>query len=139
MIHLVYVSAASRAMSDEDLASLLEQSRARNQKQQVTGMLLYAEGRYFQLLEGEESDVKEIYESVARDSRNKWNIVLLEEEIEARTFPDWSMGFKHLSGDEIASAEGFTDFLVSETTPEYFKGKTDLALQLLFQFKGANT
>lgn len=138
MIHMVYVSSASRDMGEEDLVSLLEQSRIRNKKQSVTGMLLYAEKMFFQLLEGEKSDVDDIYEDVVRDNRNKWNIVLLEEEISKRTFPDWSMGFKHLSGKEVSSIGGFTDFLDQEVNPEYFKGKSDLALKLLHQFKDKN-
>lgn len=139
MIHLVYVSYASHKMSEEDLVALLEQSRSRNAKQAVTGMLLYVEGMFFQLLEGEEKDVKEIYEAVARDDRNKWNIVLLEEKIDERTFPDWSMGFKQLSGNDLSTMEGFSDFLASENHPDFFKGKSDAALNLLHQFKQNNT
>ena len=44
MIRLIYVSSATRDLSEQDLVSLLEQAHERNTKQNVTGMLLYAEG-----------------------------------------------------------------------------------------------
>jgi len=76
MIHLIYVSSASQEMSEENLLFLLEQSRSRNKRQNVTGMLLYAKGNFFQVLEGEKSDVEEIYEAIENDGRNKGNIVI---------------------------------------------------------------
>ncbi|WP_419835757.1 BLUF domain-containing protein [Endozoicomonas atrinae] len=54
MINLVYVSSASRVMDEHELTALLEQSRDRNLRQNVTGMLIYCDGNFFQVLEGEE-------------------------------------------------------------------------------------
>ena len=50
--HVVYVSTASEPMDDEDLAELLAQSRERNARNDITGMLLYKDSRFIQLLEG---------------------------------------------------------------------------------------
>ena len=47
MIHLIYVTSATKEMTDEELLYLLEQSRSRNLKQDVTSMLLYAGGNFF--------------------------------------------------------------------------------------------
>ena len=52
MIHLIYVCSASKEMTEDELLRLLEYARARNLKQNVTGMLLYAGGNFFQALEG---------------------------------------------------------------------------------------
>jgi len=107
-------------MSDEDLLLLLEQSRNRNKRQNVTGMLLYVSGNFFQVLEGDIKDVEEIYEAIVKDERNKGNIVILKENIKERTFPNWSMGFEqkkamktnpyYMSTEQIKqlAEEGFT-------------------------------
>ena len=60
-------------------------------------MLLYAGGNFFQVLEGDEKDVEEIYKDIVDDERNKGNILILKENIKKRRFPYWSMGFKHIS------------------------------------------
>jgi len=138
MIHLTYVSSATREMSEDDLLFLLEQSRNRNKKQNVTGMLLYAGGNFFQVLEGDEKDIDEIYEAIVNDERNKGNIVILKENIKERTFPDWTMGFKHLTTKNIDSIEGYSEFLDSKKEPEEFATKSDKVLWLLHQFKKGN-
>ena len=138
MIQLIYVSSATREMSEEDLLHLLEQSRARNKRQEVTGMLLYARGNYFQVLEGNEKDVEEIYDSILDDERNKDNIVILKRNIDERTFPGWSMGFRHLTSNDIASIEGYTEFLERQIAPEEFTTIPDKVVSLLYQFKNNN-
>ena len=60
MIHLVYVSSATGKLGETDLLDLLEHSRRRNRALDLTGMLLYAGGNFFQVLEGEEKDVDEV-------------------------------------------------------------------------------
>ncbi len=138
MIRLVYVSSATRDMSEEDLLLLLEQSRKRNQRQNVTGMLLYAGGNFFQVLEGDAKDVEEIYEAIASDGRNKGNIEMVKEKINERTFPDWSMGFKQLTRRNKTSLKGYSEFLDRKMEPEEFANKSNDILDLLYQFSKYN-
>jgi hypothetical protein len=51
---LAYTSIASHHMAHEELLALLAQSRKNNLPTDITGMLLYMEGCFFQVLEGEE-------------------------------------------------------------------------------------
>ncbi len=69
--HLIYVSESARPMTADDLEELLEETRSRNDDCRITGMLLYKNGRFMQLLEGEEEDVVKIYRSIERDDRHK--------------------------------------------------------------------
>ena len=101
-------------------------------------MLLYAGGNFFQVLEGEKSDVEEIYEAIMNDDRNKGNIVIVKEEINERTFPDWSMGFRHLTRQDKDAMEGYTEFLNVDMRPEDFAGKSSEIVGLLYQFKEDN-
>jgi hypothetical protein len=138
MIHLIYVSKAVEEMSDEDLLFLLEQSRSRNQKQHITGMLLYLNGTFIQVLEGAEKDVNEIYDAIVKDVRNTGNIVIKKEEISERTFPDWTMGFKHLTRDTTVNVAGYTEFLDREITPAQIANQSNIAINLLYNFKKHN-
>lgn len=135
MIHLIYVSSATQEMSEDKLLFLLEQCRSRNMKQDVTGMLLYAGEHFFQVLEGEEKDVDEIYEFIVNDARNTGNIIIQKEKILERTFPNWSMGFKHLTSKKKATIKGYSEFLDRNMEPEEFAERPDDLLNLLYNFK----
>ena len=135
MIHLVYVSSATKEMSIGDLNSLLEQSRARNKRQNITGMLLYIGGNYIQVLEGDEKDVCEIYNSILDDSRNEGNIIVEEESIKERDFPTWSMGFQSIENSEM---EGYSRFLMDNMRPEDIAINQSSVVELLYLFKETN-
>jgi hypothetical protein len=89
-------------------------------------------------LEGDEKDVEEIYEAIVNDQRNTGNIVMVKENINERTFPDWSMGFKHLTSQDKASIKGYSEFLDRKMEPEEFANKSNNILDLLFQFRKYN-
>ena len=53
MIQISYLSRASEAMSAEALLALLMQSRKNNVARNLTGMLLYGNGTFLQVIEGD--------------------------------------------------------------------------------------
>jgi hypothetical protein len=109
MYFLIYRSEVSTIMLEDDLALLLTQSRNRNQGMNITGMLLFFDDKFLQLLEGEEKDVKQIYESICKDARHK-NIKMLKDgHIDKRVFPGWSMSFRLVAKQEIADEPAYKD------------------------------
>lgn len=135
MIQLVYVSSATWAMSETALLALLEQARARNARQHVTGMLLYAGDNFIQVLEGEAADVEEIYAAIVNDDRHKDHIVLRKGAISSRTFADWSMGFRQVGENDLSRIPGFTNFLDAELPPKQVAKRFDDVLLLLYGFR----
>jgi hypothetical protein len=135
MIRLVYLSVATKEMSNDDLLFLLEQSREKNKKVQITGMLLYGGGNFLQMLEGDEKEVRNLYEKILLDERHKDCFLIEEIKISERTFGAWSMGFKHLNPQEAAEIEGFSHFLERKVAPDTFARKRDAILDLLYEFK----
>ena len=74
-------------------------------------MLLYCEGNFFQVLEGEEDAVHAIYETIKRDPRHSDIVKIIEEGISERSFGDWSMGLMTATQKQIQEeVEGFNDF-----------------------------
>jgi hypothetical protein len=91
------------------LTDLLQQARARNARQHVTGMLVYTNATFLQVLEGAEADVAQIFSSIEADPRHTGVIKLREEAIEKRAFPDWHMGFKHIDTEQAAHLPGYVE------------------------------
>lgn len=117
---LIYASYATRDWTDQELFDLLSISRLRNAHLGITGLLVYAQRRFLQIIEGDQSQVLELYESIKDHPGHKNAQVLLDDEVDERLFPDWSMGFERLDDDELNSMSGYTDidrFLKSLTDP----------------------
>jgi len=134
MIHLIYISSATRVMSEEDLLELLVQSRACNKTKNVTGMLLYRNGAFLQVLEGEARDVDEIYRSILSDERNTGHYLIEREEISERQFPDWSMGFENLSNYCAEELDSFSDIFLKKKMPDDIANYKDMVVALLLKF-----
>ena len=64
MKYLIYMSSATQLMSNEELLELLKTCRENNEKKNLTGMLLYGEGAFVQVLEGEEETVEATYDII---------------------------------------------------------------------------
>ncbi|MFK7804036.1 MAG: BLUF domain-containing protein [Anaerolineae bacterium] len=109
---LIYVSAAHHSMSEDELFTLLEKSKANNKAKNITGILLYHQENFFQLLEGNKDDVMELYQIIERDKRHTQVLPLIHEVADKRDFPDWSMGFRRLDQIENQNlVEGFNKIL----------------------------
>lgn len=123
MYSIAYLSSASFAFSDDDLATLLMNSRANNRAMQLTGMLLFRDGRFMQVLEGPEHTVRARYSVIAGDPRHRDVRKLYDETYEERQFPDWSMGYPPVTDTMAGVIPGFTDFFGENAS------RLDLTLQ----------
>ncbi len=135
MLSLIYVSSALREFSDDDLLALLEQSREKNARLDITGMLLYKDGNFIQVLEGPDDAVHQIFETIRGDSRHHGVIRLLERPIETRDFPDWQMGFRKLGKQDLPDIPGYTEFMDEPLNSEQFRTNAGHARRLLDIFR----
>jgi hypothetical protein len=108
MYYLIYLSAGTNWFSQTELEELLRISVENNRRNNVTGLLLYAEGNFIQMLEGEEETVKQTYRKISQDLRHKGVTPIADGPMDARIFPDWAMGFKTIGS---ISSTPFKDFL----------------------------
>lgn len=92
MLQIVYESRATEPVSAEEIENILIKARARNAEVDVTGMLVYHEGMFLQILEGPDDKVTEVYERIEKDARHGDVWVLARMQIEERSFARWSMG-----------------------------------------------
>jgi len=93
LVELSYLSEAVSDMSFLGLMRLLESARAFNQKNGITGILLYDNQQFGQIIEGEYANVMKAWKRI-QDDRRHHRIELLEiREISERSFPEWLLRF----------------------------------------------
>jgi hypothetical protein len=109
MYHLVYVSYATARLSEAELIELLQKCRVNNKAKDITGMMLYLQERFIQVLEGDYTLVKRVLNRIEKDPRHQKVSVILEGESSERIFKNWSMGFKNLSLADYNELSGFQD------------------------------
>lgn len=134
LVHLVYVSSASRLFRPEDLADILAVSRRNNARAGITGLLLYAGGTIIQALEGPPSAVDEAYARIGRDDRHRGAQVLLREPTAERSFPEWAMGFRDVGALTGVEGDGVRPLLEGGLAPDTFAGAPQRAHRLLRSF-----
>jgi hypothetical protein len=135
LYYLVYISTGACEFSKSDLLELLAQSREKNARLGITGMLLHKDGVFQQILEGPEEAVKSLFETIRADKRHRGVIKILDGYQDKRQFPDWSMGFCDLNSAEAAAVPGYTPFLNTPLTDQQFISKPTTALRLMLAFK----
>ncbi len=108
---LGYASAATEAFQPTELKELLSKARSNNAKLGVTGMLLYHEGSFIQILEGEQKTVETLYAKIAEDHRHANAMLLFKSEADERSFDQWTMGFRQLAKDAVDKPAGLNRFL----------------------------
>lgn len=128
---LVYVSSATKDFTDHDLQGLLKLAREKNAGLGVTGMLLYRDGFFMQALEGEESALDSLYNTIKRDPRHQDVLVVYKKPLKERKFGTWTMGFNKI---DDKSVEGYTDFLTAPK-PAHFAERAGEAEALLDNFR----
>lgn len=116
LIQMIYSSAAKVAFSRSDLHELLDISRANNQRNNVTGMLLYDQCSFFQVLEGDAADVEALYAVIEQDKRHDNIVTIIKEPIFKRSFGEWTMGYADVSTEDISRVIGMSNFFSEGTT-----------------------
>ena len=103
---VIYSSGAVEQMSADDLAVILRDAREGNAAKGITGVLVYADGTFLQILEGEASVVRTLVANIEHDSRHQDMKVFYQAEASARTFASWHMAYLAPTDQELATWMG---------------------------------
>lgn len=131
--HLLYMSYESYFLTEKDLRAILEKAQANNQRYGITGILLYSQGSFMQVIEGEEKMILRLWGHLHRDPRHKDLRLLFHEKLETRNFPDWCMSFRIVKPEHLPP-DGFCHFLQKDEARKTMKGE---AINYLLSFKEA--
>ena len=100
-IQLLYLSNAKPELKQAELDRILEVSRKNNPSRDITGLLVFANGVFIQVLEGPSSEVTNLFETICDDTRRQEVAMLGEYVGQERIFSKWSMGFLQSTFDEL--------------------------------------
>ena len=93
MHSLVYRSEAVDNFTLPEIYKMLSKARVFNSKHNITGCLLYHNGKFLQLLEGEEKVVERLFNRIKKDARHHKMEIICQEHGTMRLFDEWSMAF----------------------------------------------
>ena len=135
LYQIIYASAATRPIEEEELMAMLKLAREKNTRLGITGMLLHCDGSFIQALEGPKDRVMDLLRAIRQDPRHSRIEVLFEGPIKNRSFSQWSMGFSRPSKEELARIEGYTPFLDLGNDPKAIKNYSSVAIKLIEAFR----
>lgn len=88
---VVYRSRAVAPLRSHDLQRLLKTAQSRNQREAITGVVLYDDSHFFQWLEGPADGVARVMDSILGDSRHTDLEILTRRTAATRRFKGWDM------------------------------------------------
>lgn len=116
LLRVLYVATARKPFAREELVTLLERARANNEREDITGLLLYRDSLFLQALEGPPAAIRALLNRIRDDNRIFPLDLIDESETPVRLLPDWRMAFRNLDDPGVAAHPGFSDFMNASRT-----------------------
>jgi len=135
LYQVIYASAETRPIQEDELLGMLKLSREKNKGLGITGMLLHCDGSFIQALEGPKEQVMDLLSVIRQDPRHDRIAVLFDGPIKNRSFSQWSMGFNRPSEKELGMIEGYTPYLDVGDDPKAIQNYSSVAIKLLSAFR----
>jgi len=110
LYELIYRSTAKSKLTEQDFKNILTTARNFNESQNITGCLLYHEGQFLQLLEGEFQVLLDLYDRIKKDPRHRDFLLLHMKETQYRVYSNWTMAFKSLDDTQLKNYSGVSEF-----------------------------
>ena len=107
---LTYESNASTPFDTTGVNKILASARNHNKLMNITGCLVYHNGSFVQILEGEREQVRSLFKVIKKDPRHSKVRLVSDELDDERSFSDWNMayfdpGVHSLSKSELQNFE----------------------------------
>jgi hypothetical protein len=100
LCHVVYCSLATAGIDDADVRRIVASSQRHNLARNITGVLVFSGGVFFQWIEGPRVQIQRLMAILYRDSRHHDIVTLSEtEEKRERLYPDWDM--RQVEADDL--------------------------------------
>ncbi|WP_108868811.1 BLUF domain-containing protein [Aquimarina aquimarini] len=126
-----YVSTASPSISNSDIEKLAAYVGHYNNTIGIGGILICSDRNFFQILEGKEDTVKNMFERIKKDTRHHNIIKMLDQKMNNTSFSEYHSPFTVISDKEDQSK--LQQFLKKKETsnPEHYKSISYLAQKFI--------
>lgn len=120
---ICYVSSARSNITQDELTHIFNFTEDKNTSMNITGILLFESGKFLQVLEGEESLLKNLFEKIETDSRHNNIFVILNKKSKRKIFANYASHFSIVkSKEELKSIESYLDQIEDAPNVKYIKG-----------------
>tara|TARA_R100000935_G_scaffold55294_1_gene85095 strand:+ start:546 stop:950 length:405 start_codon:yes stop_codon:yes gene_type:complete len=96
---IVYVSTASSDLDKEEIEKNLNFSKLSNNKNDITGLLLFSGGNFFQIIEGEKDRIIKLFDTIMADDRHHDIIQIFGKDIHKEAYDGYASDFVLDSAD----------------------------------------
>ncbi|MEZ2415875.1 BLUF domain-containing protein [Muriicola sp. E247] len=103
IFQLTYRSRAAEGLTASKIMEIVGEAVTFNKQHDITGCLVFDQGFFIQLLEGEKGIVEQLYTQIKKDKRHFQFEILSKGSTSMRQFKSWDMGY--ISMDEYALGE----------------------------------
>lgn len=107
MFEVAYISEASSSLAPDEVFKIIETSARNNLRDDLTGFLIFADNRFFQVIEGPPASIDALMDRLKSDARHSSIEIISRREINERSFPRWRMERVKVS-DALGSSVGAT-------------------------------
>jgi len=115
------------------LLALLEQSRAKNAKLDITGILVCYKKHFLQVLEGERETIFDLFKTIREDERHTSVITCWDNPISKREFKDWTMAFVNFNDMDKSQVKGYSSLLEKGFTTEITDDQLSVIKKILLE------
>ncbi|WP_298541329.1 BLUF domain-containing protein [uncultured Aquimarina sp.] len=91
-----YVSTANQSLTNAEVNELFKFVKLNNDNQNITGILMYSDGNFFQVLEGKPNLIQDLYKKILLDTRHYNVIKIFDRAITNCSFSEYHSSFKVL-------------------------------------------
>lgn len=103
---LLYTSRAAVEITDQILLDILLKADKNNSEKGISGLLLYSDNRFIQLIEANQLEpVETLFAKISRDERHTNVTTQLRQESKEFLISAWAMGFSMMADENTAIRE----------------------------------
>lgn len=106
---ICYVSSAASNLTKRQIDDLLRFTEEKNNRNNLSGIFLFSEGNFFQILEGEKEHVQALFKKIESDPRHTDLIIIFQKELAEAKFNRYKSSF--VSADTRFSSQDMESYL----------------------------
>ncbi|MCC5943310.1 MAG: BLUF domain-containing protein [Bernardetiaceae bacterium] len=109
LAQLLYVSNRNSNCTQEEIDNILAACKKNNPPLYITGVLLYSERKFIQLVEGDFNTLMTLYDKIKIDHRHSEVMMISCSPIKEKSFPSWHMATKKIGAETIDYSTDMTE------------------------------
>ena len=127
---LTYRSKAIQEITPNNIYEIVKVANEFNPSLAITGCLIFYNGYFIQILEGEQVAVEELYNKIKKDKRHTFTNILSKGWAPKRIFENWNMAYMNLADLSLGNKKGLV--LKAQTELQNISTKTNFTTKVFW-------